>query len=132
MPGRTEHLHHDDGPHDHVHPHEHPGAEVLPEPSAPGSVLVDIGGDVGAAVVATPEHLDGEEIEIRPEPGEWTGRHVAVRPRIMPDRTVHAAVFGSLLAGSYVVRVRFGPPGARQVRFEVTGARVTQVVWPED
>ena len=105
---------------------------MLPEPSAPGSVLVDIGGDVGAAIVATPERLDGEEIEIRSEPGEWTGRHVAVRARLMPGRTVHAAVFGSLAAGSYVVRVRFGPPGARRLPFEVTGARVTQVVWPED
>jgi hypothetical protein len=71
------------------HGHPHSGStETLPDPSGPGSVLVDIGGDVGAAVVTTPPSLDGEEIEIRPDPGEWTGRHVAVRPRPLPDRTI--------------------------------------------
>jgi hypothetical protein len=92
--------------------------------------VVDIGGDIGAAVVRVPASLDGEEIEIRPETGEWTGRHVAVRARPMPDRMIYAAFFESLLAGRYLVRVRFGPPGAVEVPLEVTGAHVTQVSWP--
>jgi ABC-type Zn2+ transport system substrate-binding protein/surface adhesin len=31
-----------------------------------GSVLLDIGGDIGAVVVTMPASMDGEEIEIRP------------------------------------------------------------------
>ncbi len=133
---------HDHGDHDHDHgdhPHDHLSAhghghgyapETLPEPSGPGSVLVEIGGDVGAAIVTTPADLDGKEIEIRPEPGEWVGEHVAVRPRPLPDRTIHAAFFESLHAGSYRVRVRFGPVGAIEVPLEVTGGRVSQLSWP--
>jgi hypothetical protein len=120
--------------HTHDHPHEHAPsgpAEVLPEPSGTGSVLVDIGGDIGAVIVTTPARLDGEEIEIRPEPGLWLGEHVAVRPRPLPGRTVHAAFFPSLAAGSYLVRVRFGPPDGIEVPLDIAGAQVTQLTWPE-
>jgi hypothetical protein len=104
----------------------------MPPPSGPGTVVVDIGGDIGAAVVNVPERLDGEEIEIRSEPGEWTGLHVAVRPRPMPSGTIWAAFFESLREGRYFVRVRFGPAGAVEVPLEVTGAHVAQITWPED
>ncbi len=123
----ADHSHAGHGGADHVHG----PAETLPPPTGPGSVVVDIGGDIGAAVVTTPESLDGEEIEIRPEPGEWTGKHVAVRPRPMPTGTIWAAFFESLKEGSYVVRVRFAPPGAVEVPLEVVGARVAQIAWPE-
>ena len=43
--------------------------------------MLDIGGDIGAAVITTPAVLKGEELEIRPSRGGWTGRHVAVLPR---------------------------------------------------
>jgi hypothetical protein len=121
---------HTDG-HGHEHGHRQESTETLPEPTGPGTVLVDIGGAIGAAVVTTPVALADEEIEIRPEPGEWTGRHVAVRPRPLPDRTIHAAFFESLTEGPYVVRVRFGPEGAVEVPVVVTGGRVTQVAWPD-
>ncbi len=117
-----EHIHHD---HDHSH-----GAEVLPGASGPGSVALDIGGDIGAAVVTTPARLDGREIEIRPEPGEWAGEHVAVRPRELPAGTIHAATFFSLPAGAYRLRVRFAESDPTEVPLEVVGGRVTQVAWP--
>ena len=40
-------------------------AESLPEPPGPGAVVLDIGGDIGGAVVYAPEALAGSEIEIR-------------------------------------------------------------------
>lgn len=127
--GESTHVHEHGHPHDHDHPHP-PAGETLPEPSGPGSVVATIGGDRGVAVVNTPASLDGEEIEIRPEPGEWIGEHVAVRPRPMPAGTIYAAFFDGLPAGSYRLRVRFGPDGGVEVPLEVVGGQVAVVNWP--
>lgn len=43
-------------------------------PDAAGVVIVDIGGDRGAAVISTPRELAGAEIEIRAAGTEWDGR----------------------------------------------------------
>ncbi len=75
--------------------------------------MLDIGEDTGALVVYVPEDLAGQEIEIRPQGGVWTGVHTAVRTRHMGIRVVHAGVFGSLAAGSYDLRLR---PGGRHRR----------------
>jgi len=68
--------------------------------------MLDIGEDTGALVIYTSEILAGEEIEIRPHGGAWTGTHTAVRARHMGDRVLYAGVFGSLPAGPYDLRVR--------------------------
>ncbi len=100
--------------------------EQLPQPSQPGSVVLDIGGDAGAAIVAAPASFNGAEIEIRRHGASWDGTHVAVRARHLADGVVHAAVFGSLRSGHYHVRIRGsgrqGPAGT----FEVQGGRVTR------
>lgn len=106
------------------------GGEQLPPPSGPGTVMLDLGGDVGAAVVVTPEELAGEELEIRAETAEWAGEHVAVLARPVPAGTVHAAVFPSLTAGTYRIRRRGHPEDDTEVVLEVTGARVSQACWP--
>ncbi len=78
----------------------------LSGPSERGSVIVDIGGDVGAAVVRAPASLVGSEIEIRRCGAAWDGTHVAVRSRHLPSGDMHAAFFPSLVRGSYEVRLR--------------------------
>lgn len=81
-------------------------------PSTGASVLLDIGEDNGALVVYGPARLAGEEIEIRPHGGVWSGVHTAVRARHVGDRVLHAGVFGSLPAGLYDLRLRPAPvPG---------------------
>lgn len=107
--------------------------ESLPAASGPGSVMLDIGGSMGAAVIHTPSSLDGLEIEIRPEPGAWEGQHVAVRPRRLGGaRVVHAAVFPSLPAGDYRLRLRPLPSGGSpEVPVTVHGGRVSEVEWPD-
>lgn len=94
------------------------------------AVLLDIGGDVGAAVVVVPAGLAGVEIEARP-----VGRHVhhlphvAVLARAAPDGSVvHSAVFGELTAGSYELYER--PAGPVRLGLVVTGGAVTEAVWP--
>lgn len=100
-------------------------------------MVLEIGGDVGAAVVAVPASLSGTEIEIRAQGDEWAEVHTAVRPRQLPTGgSLHAALFESLTAGRYDVRVRraspSSEPGSTVVSFEVTGGAVTELSWPPD
>jgi hypothetical protein len=107
--------------------HQHT-VEAVPGPSSTASVLTDIGGDVGAAVVYVPERLVGLEIEIRPTGADWDGTHTAVRERHLGDHTVIcAAFFGSLGAGGYDVRIR--GDHRRELALEVHGGRVTEASW---
>lgn len=109
-------------PHGHGHPHP----EVY-GPSRDGSVMIDIGGDVGALVIQTPPDLHGTEIELSPADAEEVRTHVAVRERRGPGATRYAAVFPSLTAGDYTV----WDAGSRPVaRVTVVGGQVTQFSWP--
>jgi hypothetical protein len=92
-------------------------AESIPDPSGPGTVVLDIGGEVGAAVVLAPASLEGTEIEIAGVGLPWDGTHTMIRARAVDPGVVHAGVFDTLRAGRYLVRVRrAGPHG-------VTGAQ---------
>jgi hypothetical protein len=91
-----------------------------------GSVVLDIGGDRGAAIVHTPPSLDGVEIEIRRRGTAWDGTHVAVRPRRVPDGLMYAALFPALPQGDYEVRVRGGVPHETAATVSIQGGRVSQ------
>jgi hypothetical protein len=99
-------------------------------PSEEGSVVVDIGGDVGAAIVSTPASLVGSEIEIRPCGSSWDGTHVAVRERQVSRGELHAALFPGLKQGTYEVRLRGDDAGA-VATFTVTGGRVSATHLPK-
>jgi hypothetical protein len=91
-----------------------------------GSVVLDIGGDLGAAIVHTPAELAGSEIEIRPTGVPWDGTHVAVRARQIPNGLLYAAVFPGLLEGTYEVRVRDAAQPAPVATLAVEGGRVVE------
>ena len=99
--------------------------EHLTGTSEEGSVVLDIGGDFGAAIVHTPASLAGLEIEIRREGARWDGTHVAVRARRIPGGEVYAALFPVLEQGDYEVRVRDDERGP-VVTLAVDGARVSE------
>jgi hypothetical protein len=107
-----------------------PVVEGLPDPSSTGSVVLDIGGGIGAAVVTTTADMAGVEIEIRPEDSQWTGTHVAVLERRVEGGPVFAAVFPSLSAGVYHLRLRTGTDDGSVHRIIVQGGRVLTTVWP--
>jgi hypothetical protein len=104
-----------------------------------GSVLLDIGGDIGALVVAMPASMLGQEIEIdgvevvHPH-GHTHGHghahraHVAVVDRPVPGGTQPSLVFPELSEGSYALYAK----GAHEVLLtaEITGGQVTFVEWP--
>jgi hypothetical protein len=101
--------------------------EAVAGPSFAGSVLADVGGDVGALVLYVPEVLDGLEIELRPSGRDWDGTHTAVRPRVLDHGVVWAAFFGSLPCGRYDLRVR--GDDTRHVTVAVDGGHVSEHRW---
>jgi hypothetical protein len=129
-----DHATHDHATHDHA-THDHAtqagAGEWMPPPSGPGTVVLDIGGDIGAAVVTTPASLEGSEIEIRRHGDPWEGIHVAVRARHLPTGVTHAAVYESLHQGTYEIRIRGSHPATPPATtFGVTGGKVTTTQLP--
>ena len=108
--------------------------EVAPENpyAGQGSVLLDIGGDIGALVVTMPTTTVGDEVEIL-QSGE-AGRdghshrpHVAVVNRPVGGSEVPSLVFPELVGGRY----NLVPKGTDDVRLsvEVRGGEVTYADW---
>ena len=93
-------------------------AEVQLPPSWDGSVVLDIGGDVGALVLRVPPVLDRQEIDLVPDDPTLPHTHSAVRERDLAAGVDYAAVYPSLKAGSYTIE------GSRQ-RVSIEGGRVT-------
>ena len=115
-----------------------------------GSVLLDIGGDVGALVVTMPPAMVGVEIEIARRGGDHHdhphehghahghghghGRdhghrpHVAVVDRPVTDGRLPSLVFPDLVEGSYELFDK----GADTVLLtaDITGGQVTFLEWP--
>jgi len=106
--------------------------ETLPEPSGVGTVVLDIGGEVGAAVIYLPASLAGEEIEIRAVGHPWTGTHVAVLERVLQSGSVWAAVFSALHEGSYEIRIKDADPLGPTAPVEVVGGLVATLRWLDD
>ena len=103
--------------------------ESVAGPSGPGTVVLELGADVGALVLLTPAELDGREIEISRDAVPGARRtHAQVRPRHMAAGTRYAAVYPDLPAGGYTVWAadQTSPAG----RVLITGGRVTNWSWP--
>ena len=99
-----------------------------------GAAVLDIGGDVGALVVAMPAATLGREVEIRPldrpsEHGHGHLAHVAVVSRPVVGGRVPSLVFGELVAGRYELFEK-GHPESVALRATVVGGEVTAADWP--
>ncbi len=109
-----------------------------------GSVLLDIGGDVGAVILYLPGAWEGAEVEYRRhgepdahhhdhghEHGHHHGHehrhrhrpHVAVVGRPAGDRIAYSAVFPELVAGRYVLSL----PDGSEIDIDVEGGVVTEL-----
>lgn len=99
-----------------------------------GSVLLDIGGDVGAVVVTMPAAMLGTEVEIRQISNEGARHthhpHVAVVARPVQGTRIPSLVFPHLVAGRYGLHEK-GTHLAR-LTVDVHGGEVTTVAWPFD
>lgn len=114
-----------------------------------GTVVLDIGGDIGALIILAPEAMHLREIEISPADdtaadvfqaehahvhshgdhvhSHAPGRtHVAVRERRSPSGTQYAAIYPGLREGSYTI---WNEDGSVADTVRVTGGEVTELDW---
>lgn len=98
-------------------------------PSRPGSVVLDLGDNIGALILDAPAELKGREIEIS-RAGAGTGArhtHSLVRERMTGAGVCYAAVYISLPAGDYIVwRDDDTPAGT----VTVCGGQIAHFRWP--
>lgn len=115
-----------------------------------GSVMLDVGGDIGAIVLYLSQRLEGAEIEIAPvaaeaadEPthdtesdqghdhghghGHGHHPHVAVVGRPAGAEMLYSAVFPDLQAGVYRLNQAGETPS---VEVTVEGGVIAEVTWP--
>lgn len=103
------------------------GHQHLTGPTGPGSVVLELGENIGALILATPPDLAGLEIEISPREG-GPRTHSLVRERRTPRGTSYAAVYPALSAGEYTVWREDGSP-AGQVT--IRGGQASHFHWPQ-
>jgi hypothetical protein len=97
-------------------------------PSGPGTVVMDVGGAIGALILYTPAAMDGREIEISRDDAPAARRtHAQVRARHMATATEYAAVYPGLGAGRYTIWDAQDRPAVTVV---ITGGHVTSCRWP--
>ncbi|MFF5176034.1 phospholipase [Micromonospora sp. NPDC000089] len=105
--------------HDHAHRYG---------PTGSGTVMLNLGGDIGALVIHTGPEQHGREIEISPvDRGAGPRTHAAVRERIVRAGTFHSAVFPDLPAGRYTVWWDENTPAGA---IWITGGAVAEFAWP--
>jgi hypothetical protein len=97
-------------------------------PSDPGTVVLDIGAELGALIIYTTAEQLGVEIEI--SPGEASGAprtHAAVRARNLGSDTIYGVVYPSLTQGVYTIWL---DAGTALTTVPVRGAEITEFTWP--
>jgi len=92
-----------------------------------GAVVLDIGDQIGALVVHTPDALIGAEIEARSLDSPCAA-HAAVLERPTPRGIRYSAIIAALPAGNYALHRL--PDGAEAVRVTVRGGAVIEIGWP--
>ena len=95
--------------------------------TGPGSVILELGADIGALILVTPPALAGHEIEISPVAG-GPRTHSLVRERRTASGTSHAAVYPALPAADYTV---YRPDGTTAGQVTIPGGQATRYHWPE-
>jgi hypothetical protein len=95
-----------------------------------GSVVLELGGDIGVLVLHAPARLHGTEIDISPESGSGPhGRrtHSLVRERVTASGISYAAVYPGVPAGRYTIWGDDGVPAGTVV---ISGGEVASFHWP--
>jgi hypothetical protein len=94
-----------------------------------GSVVLELGGDIGVLVLHAPARLHGTEIEISPDSVGPPGRrvHSLVRERVTASGTSYAAVYPDIPADRYTIWGDDGVPAGTVV---ISGGQVASFHWP--
>ncbi|WP_328476442.1 phospholipase [Actinoplanes sp. NBC_00393] len=108
--------------HGHGHHHHHTLA-----PSGQGTVMLNIGGRIGALIIDTPAEWHGHEIEVSPAGAPDERTHAAVRARFVRGGVSYCVVLDALAEGRYLIWQDSAEPLAE---VEVRGGAVTMFTWP--
>jgi hypothetical protein len=109
--------------HDHEHPHDHHLEAHRPHEEA---VVLELGGELGALVVYTDASLLHTEIEISADGSDHERSHKDVLERVVAGRSVYAAVFDRVPAGTYTL---WHDDVARTRGATVAGGAVAELDW---
>jgi hypothetical protein len=120
-------MHNHDHSHDHDHGHSHgAGTESYYARRHPESVILDIGGEMGALIVHTDADMHGVEVEISATGHDHQRTHKDVLEREINGRPAFTAVFDKVRDGSYTLWV---DDLARTHGVIVTGGAVCALDW---
>jgi len=103
-------------------------AEQSYGPTGAGSVVLDIGGAMGALALRTSPNLAGAEIEVSRVGLDTPRTHTAVRERRGAPEVQYVAVFAALPAGDYTVWDLDGTPTSTVT---IAGGEVAMLDWRE-
>jgi hypothetical protein len=90
------------------------------------SLVLDIGGQIGALVIHTGPELVDTEIELSPIGADDARIHNVVHPRRIPGGTRHSAVFPDVVEGTYTV---WRDPTSKHGTVTVQGGQVSDYDW---
>jgi hypothetical protein len=90
------------------------------------SLVLDIGGDIGALVIHTGPELDSAEIELSPVGDDHQRFHNQVHARHLPEGVRHNAVFPRVHAGEYTI---WRDHSTAHGTVHVEGGRVAEYTW---
>jgi hypothetical protein len=106
------------------HAHHHASG-----PTGAGTVVLELGGDIGVLVLQTPPELHGQEIDITSSTPGFPRTHSLVRERRTVTGVSFAAVYPGLPAGQYTI---WRDPGTPAGTVTIEGGQVTRFNWPLD
>ncbi|GLY00312.1 MULTISPECIES: hypothetical protein [Actinoplanes] len=107
--------------------HEHHHHHHTYAPSGQGTVMLNIGGAIGALIINTPARLQGHEIEVSPVDDPAHRTHAAVRARYVRTGVTYCLVIDSLPEGRYVI---WRDPVTPLAEVDVHGGAVAEFDWP--
>jgi hypothetical protein len=114
-------MHDDHQSHDHGHDHHLESHRPHEE-----AVVLELGGELGALVVYTDASLLHTEIEISADGSDHERSHRDVLERVVAGRSLYAAVFDKLPAGTYTL---WHDDAARTRGATVAGGAVAELDW---
>jgi hypothetical protein len=92
------------------------------------SLVLDIGGEIGALVIHTGPHMDGAEIELSPINDDCARFHNMVHPRTICGARSYSAVFPAITEGEYTV---WRDSTTRAGVLTIRGGKVTEYHWDD-
>jgi hypothetical protein len=123
-------MHSHDHSHDHEHGHSHgAGGESYSARRHPETVILDIGGAMGALIVHTGADMHGAEVEISATGRDDERSHKDVLEREIDGRPAFTAVFDKVHEGSYTLWV---DDIARAREVLVSGGTVSELDWTSE